>query len=262
MTPGRKTTLSFHGQGNDDRWQATLRAKPPIAPTTTWIELGHARLKCIDDRPDVRIAIEPLQAANPAHSHLWRYLSRCDPVFDRRALNTTVDALLASGHLNADDPVLKQYAAVRSQLPNRNSPRTAPRGFRTLPEPWRSLIPRRGKTDGPTGLVLIAAEVPTFSGHRIAVDALGSFQDRFTLATRQAPAPLKTTSFRGSVHDQELVWWARDDRGNHYLADWESDELRSSTPLDQLATKLELIPTAVDSRAVISFSLQWVPGNS
>lgn len=81
---------------------------------------------------------------------------------------------------------------------------------------------------------------------------------RITVATRESPAPLLSLGFRGPVEDQELVWWARDDRGNDYLSARRSDELRFTTPLDPLATTLELMPTAVDCRAVITFSLRWV----
>jgi hypothetical protein len=40
-------------------------------------------------------------------------------------------------------------------------------------------------------------------------------------AVREFPGPGPGPPFRGSVEDLELVWWARDDRGNHYLAERE-----------------------------------------
>jgi hypothetical protein len=256
---GTQVSLSFDGWGNDDRWQATLRTTSPVSPATAWLELAGTRVACIDDRPNVQIALEAPAETDAAHAHLWRYLSRCDPVFDSFALDATARVLLASGHLKADDPVLKQFNAVRNELPNRNSPHTAPRGFRNLPEPWRTVIARRGTADGPTGLVLVAAELVELGGHRVAVDVLESFPDCFTLKTRQSPAPQQSVRFRGAVEDNELVWWARDDRGNHYLADWESSLLRFSTSLDPLARELTLMPTTPTSRAIISFPLQWAP---
>ena len=65
---------------------------------------------------------------------------------------------------------------------------------------------------------------------------------------------------RGPVEDRELTWWARDDRGNHYLAIPNDDRnlLRSPTPLDPLACALDLMPTAIDCQAIISIPLQWM----
>lgn len=154
--------------------------------------------------------------------------------------------------------MLKQLEAVQRELSRPHGQQTRATGLRTMPDPWRSVIQRRGHPDGPTGLVLIAATTPTFAGHRVAVDVLESVSDGFTVATRESPAPLLSLGFRGPVEDQELVWWARDDRGNDYLSARRSDELRFTTPLDPLATTLELMPTAVDCRAVITFSLRWV----
>lgn len=83
---GAKVALTFHGSGNDDRWQATLRAESPVAPDTAWIEFCDARIRCIDNRPAVRVAIEPLRDGNPAHTYLRRDLARSEPDFDSGAL--------------------------------------------------------------------------------------------------------------------------------------------------------------------------------
>jgi hypothetical protein len=65
----------------------------------------------------VRVTIEPVRDADPAHPHLWRCLARSDPELDRAPSLATVDALIASGALAADDPVLGQLEAVRRRLP-------------------------------------------------------------------------------------------------------------------------------------------------
>jgi hypothetical protein len=253
-----KVALTFDGSGNDDRWQATLRAESPVAPDTAWIELCDVRIRCIEDRPAVRIAIEPLLDGNPAHAHLWRYLARSEPEFDTRALEASVDVLIACGAFTADDPVLRQFEVVRRELPRPYGYQTKASGLGAMPDPWRSVIQRRGHDDGPTGLVLIAATTPAFAGHRVAVDVLESVCDGFTVTARESPAPRTSLAFRGPVEDHDLVWWARDDRGNHYLAARRGDELRFATPLDPLAATLKLMPTAVDYRALITFSLRWV----
>ena len=62
---------------------------------------------------------------------------------------------------------------------------------------------------------------------------------------RAQPGPI-------DLEDRALVWWARDDRGNHYLGHWEgsrADEavqtgtLAFSPALDPLAKRVELLPT-------------------
>jgi len=257
---GARTPLAFHGSGNDDRWRATLLTESPIASDTSWIEMSGTRIRCIGDGPAVRVTIKPVRDADPAHRHLWRWLARSDPGFDRALPQATVDALVASGALLGDDPVLEQVEAVRRRLPRRHSRQTRPTGFRALPDPWPSLIQRSGRTDGPTGLVLVAAETPAFGGHRVAVDVLESGPDGFTVAVRESPPPGPGLPFRGPVEDRELIWWARDDRGNHYLATPDDDRklLRFPTPLDPLAATIYLMPTAIDCQAIISFPLQWV----
>jgi len=153
--------------------------------------------------------------------------------------------------------VLTQVEAVRRRLPRPHQRQTRTTGFRALPDPWPALLGRRGRTDGPTGLVLVAAETPTFGGHQVAIDVLESGPDSFAVAARESPRPGPAPPFRSPFDDHGLVWWARDDRDNRYLAAPYNDELQFTTALDPLATAVDLMPTAIDCRAVISFSLQW-----
>lgn len=105
--------------------------------------------------------------------------------------------------------------------------------------------------------MLVAAETLAFGGHRVAVDVLESGPDGFIVAVRESPPPRPGPPWRGPVEDRELVWWARDDRGNHYLAaHGDDEELRFPTPLDPLAATLDLMPTAIGCQAIISFPLQ------
>jgi hypothetical protein len=258
---GTEVELTFHGSGNDDRWRARLLTESPIALDTAWLEIYGARITCIDDRPRVQVTIESLDQDDPARRHLWRCLARSDRDFDKTPTQATVDALVASGALPVADPVLQQLEAVRRCLPSPHVPESKrPRGFRALPDPWPSLIQRSARRDGPTGLVLIATEMPALGRQHVAVDVLDSDPASFTVITRQSPEPGPDPSLRGPVEDRELIWWARDDRGNSYLMTRFNNEhqLRSTTALDPLATSLDLMPTAIVSRAVISFPLQWV----
>ena len=72
------------------------------------------------------------------------------------------------------------------------------------------------------------------------------------------------------LEERSLTWWARDDRGNHYLGHWNGshrhdDAIKTGTlafapALDPLATRLDVLPTGLTERAVISFALSWDQG--
>jgi hypothetical protein len=51
----------------------------------------------------------------------------------------------------------------------------------------------------------------------------------------------------------QLTWWARDDRGNHYLATPGDDRklLRFLTPAGPARRMLDLMPTAIDSHHLV-----------
>ena len=73
------------------------------------------------------------------------------------------------------------------------------------------------------------------------------------------------------LQQHTLIWWARDDCGNHYLGNWidahGQDEVGSGTlgfmpALDPRATRLEVLPTALRERAVIGFPLTGLKGRA
>jgi hypothetical protein len=63
------------------------------------------------------------------------------------------------------------------------------------------------------------------------------------------------------------AWWTRDDRGNHYLGHWNGthdhdDAIKTGTlafspALDPRAKRLDVLPTGLSARAVISFPRSW-----
>jgi hypothetical protein len=72
------------------------------------------------------------------------------------------------------------------------------------------------------------------------------------------------------LEDRSLAWWARDDRGNQYLGQWNgshggdaimSGTLAFSPALDPLARRLDVLPTGLTAHAVISFPLPWNGGS-
>jgi hypothetical protein len=66
-------------------------------------------------------------------------------------------------------------------------------------------------------MIITGVTTDEFDGHRVAVLALRSRPDGFTV---EAEVTL-TDGGRSNLEDQELVWWARDDRGQNYLGTWD-----------------------------------------
>ena len=97
-----------------------------------------------------------------------------------------------------------------------------------------------------------------FDGHRVAVLAIRSNSGGFVV---EAEVTLADNG-RSILEDHELIWWARDDRGQSYLGTWSgpgrqsmSGELKFFPSLDPEATRLDLMPSAPRVRAVITVGL-------
>jgi hypothetical protein len=140
-------------------------------------------------------------------------------------------------------------------------------GVGATPEPWRSLLARQGNDDGPTGTIVLDAVTPSFDGFSVAVLDLSSDARGFHVDVEVAPGLDHRMPFDWSIQPRQLAWWARDDRGNHYLGhrgNWSVREdyghglIGFQPALDPGATKLEIMPTAAMTRAVIGFSLHSV----
>jgi hypothetical protein len=99
---------------------------------------------------------------------------------------------------------------------------------------------------------------------QLAAHSVTSDSQGFDLEFEIAPNVVQTTA----LDELPVAWWARDDRGNHYLGtpngcggDYEHAEgtLRFWPTLDPRATVLELVVCADAHQAVISISLAENP---
>ena len=138
--------------------------------------------------------------------------------------------------------------------------------MRGAPEPRQALQRREGRTDSPKGTIFVGAVTPEFDRHFAAAYYLESNPDGFSIEAAVSPPDSEHNPGQIDFEDRALVWWARDDRGNHYLGHWEdscadeavvSGTIAFSPALDPLAERLELLPTGPGARAVISFPLRW-----
>jgi hypothetical protein len=136
-----------------------------------------------------------------------------------------------------------------------------------MPEPWNSLLARQGRRDGPEGSIVLGAVTPAFDGFSVAVLDVESDVKGFKVDVEVAPGVGHRMPFDWSVQPRQLAWWAKDDRGNHYLGrrgNWTYADGNGSGPIgfrpaiDPRATRLALMPTGETTRAVISFPLPWV----
>jgi hypothetical protein len=273
LTDDRGTTAGtgFGGGGSDELWEGHLTADQPLAPDTAWIEIDGQRIDLTGEAVQCEVAIEPVAEQASAHRYLWRRLAISD--FRGPAeIEASIDALTAAGALEHDDPVLGEMRAVREAMPDRPGMHAGgPRRASRLPEPWRSLLARLGRADGPEGTLTLSAVTPEFDGFSVAVSCLESGRDGFGIEVDVAPGLEGRGPFRSSLESRQLAWWAADDRGNHHLGqigswsggeDYSTGEIGFWPALHPKARRLQIMPTADATRAVIGVALSWASANS
>ena len=263
----RPAVISGGGGGDDEHWDGTLELRRPFAQDTAWLEVEGARIMLDPRTADYEIAIEPLAEQTPLERLLWRRLAVGQHPFGRDAdLEPAITALLAAGAVDPDSTMLRDLRAVAAALPDHpgHPYRTGTRRRRTLPEPWRSLLQRLGKDDGPMRSVVVGAVTPEFDGVQVAAHAVSSDRTSFEVQFEVAPNVLNMT-----ISELPLAWWARDDLGNSYLGspsswggavDHAEGTLSFWPALHPDAIRLELIPTADRHQAIISISMTETTG--
>jgi len=97
-----------------------------------------------------------------------------------------------------------------------------------------------------------------------AVIALESRADHFAVSVELVPGVRTGLPYADLPDQGHLTWWAADDLGNYYLGEqgsWNPGAHRSYgtilfwPALDQRATRIDLMPTAATTRAVIRVPL-------
>jgi hypothetical protein len=269
LTDDRGTTVAapFNGAGSRDGLHGRLIATPALAPDTRWIELDGTRLELDAQTWRFDASVERLPAQDPAHRYLWQRIAEPDE-FSEDGIEPVIDALVAAGALSAEDPLLDDVRTVLDAWGGRGqrtSGAPAPM-HRPVPEPWHSLLSRQDRRDGPTGSIVLGALTLPFDGFSVAVLDLESDAKGFQVDVEVTPAVGKSMPFQWSMPPPQLAWWAKDDRGNHYLGrrgNWSYQDSAGTglvvfrPAIDPGATRLELMPSAETMRAVISFALPW-----
>jgi hypothetical protein len=268
---GNVEVAQFSGGGTSGGMLGRLVTLRPLAPDTAWIELDGTRLPLDGAATACAAALEPLPDEDLAHRYLWQQVASPNEIErNGHTMDPAIEALVAAGALSPADPVIDQARAVRDAIQRRGSG-----GWRQtaapIPQPWRSLMAREGRTNGPAGSIVLGAVTPTFDGFSVAVLELTSEPRGFHVDAEVAPGLEHRPAFDWSLRPRQLRWWARDDRRNHYLGrrgNWGSNErfghgLIGFWPaLDPRARRLEIMPTAETKRAVIGFALPWAAAPS
>ena len=265
------TTSSAHFEGGGRRgeqaWHGTFRARPPLAPDTAWMSVLGERVDLTGEPPAIQSWTEQLQTGDPARHHLWeRVATRNDFHDPRAALETAIAALAAVGALQADDSAADGARLAAGLM----RPGSAPEGILaaadalSMPVPWRSLLARWGRADGPAGSILVGKVSAPFDGVKVAVTAIDSRPEFFSIGVEVVPGLRTGLPYRVLDELRHVTWWAVDDQGNYSLAEqgsWSPGASRAQGSLgfwpglDPRASWVDLMPTTTTARAVIRVPL-------
>jgi hypothetical protein len=272
-------------------WHGEYETRPRLAPDAEWIELLGERVALTARPAVIQPWAEPLPEQDPAVRHVWERVATINDFHDPHlALEATIAALVAAGALPAGAPVIDDARAALTVLrPRRADPPAPPRSTgppapprsadppapprsadpaapprdrpgRDRPGPWRSLLARWGQAGGPVLTIAVGAVTPSFDGVTAAVIALESSAEHFSIAVELVPGVRTGLPYADLPGQRHLTWWAADDQGNYYLGEqgsWNPGADRSWgtigfwPALDQRATRIDLMPTAATTRAII-----------
>jgi hypothetical protein len=264
---GTSVSASLSGSGNDHEWDGEFEATAGLAQETAWIEVLGERVELpTEPSPSPDVWVEPLTAQDPAVDYLWARVAVRSEFHGPGTLESSMEALVAAGSLASDDPAIAEVRAVAAHLSRGSGGARAAGHQGRLPEPWRSMMARRGRDSGPDGLVVAGVTTPEFDGITAAVLTVRSADEGFIADVEVVPGLPLWRWLDASVDQPLLAWWAADDRGHHYLGrpgSWHSSldhsggQIEFWPALDPAARVLDIRPATMAARAVIRVPLEW-----
>lgn len=255
ITDDRGTTVGaeFSGSGSETEMDGMYQAWPGLAPDTAWINVAGRRIELVEP-PARAVTVERSTATGNAlvAEHLEHVLSLHGWGL---SASRAIDVLIDAGTLSADDPLVARTHRIKAALDGETPDEP--------PEPWSSIVRRRGNKAGPVHSLTIGAATPDVDGCRILVLALDSTAERFTIGIEVdgavsldgADAPLDVPAF---------AFTAADDRGNRYLGwlgsgGWSSEhahaEIVFEPALDPEAKRIDLVFSTGRTRATVPVGL-------
>jgi hypothetical protein len=251
---------------NGGSWHGSFTTDVPLSPATAWIEVDGVRLALPAPAPPPEVhreTVEPLEGLRGMlHHEIIAGRSRHS---DNAAPEAVLDALAATGALAPDDLLAREAKDIMSAL-------ASGRATTKMAEPWKALLRRFPKTDGPVGDVPIGAAVD-LAGCSIRFDSLHTDESSFSVRLAVSPGyPLLHHHFPGlAIELSPIEWWAEDDRHNNYLgagdggggsSDIAEGAIAFGAPLDPQARELRLLPTAGNERVVVKIRLDGLEAPS
>ena len=231
-------------------WQAKYTSAP-LSPETQWIEIDGSRVELGIRTCAPEVHIEDIEPMDPLRAVLYREILSPDrQQGGGDSVAIAAKALVATGALGEDDIMLAELRAIADALTN-----AAPAAG--LPEPWVSLLSRYTKDDGRSGILTVGAVIDDLEGFCIRVDTIVTQSGSFSISLAMSPGDSLIRHIPGGdAGPTPITWWARDDRGNAYVAfsdrgsggpDVVEGQVTSLAPLDPEATELTLLPTGSHS---------------
>jgi hypothetical protein len=257
------TVSSGSGSGSATEWDGELTLAGTLSPTTTWLEIAGTRVTLDRSITPSVTRIEPIEGRDPIERFLWRQLAVPHmPMVEPVEVETAIDALRGAGALAGRERLIDELGVVAARLPGRHGrPRSSgAAAVGRVPEPWRSLLARVGRDDGPSWTRVLGAVTAPFDDLQVAFRSVTSDSAGFDTEFEVAPNVLHIPR----LGELPIAWSARDDRGNRYLGapnGWGgSNESASGTmrywpSLDPRAKLLELIVSAQQQRAIVEIPL-------
>jgi hypothetical protein len=275
---GRTYDLHFSGGGSTGKWDGRLHLHPAPPAATRWLDMtlpGTGVLRIPTDAPSAELRIATAAVTTrPADrfldAHTAGILARGPGdaaeilADDRCDLLVMAGDLLAAGVLTTSSEPVRRLAAVARHVGAPLSGAFADVESGDVPADWLSLLASAGRTDGPAGVIPIAAVLPEVDGALCVIAELVSDKDSATIQihARGWPEP----RFGGGVRIEQFWWSARDDLGGWYFVgdgggsyggDEADLELRFSPAIDPQARALDLILTGPSRQVVVTVPLTW-----
>ncbi len=257
----RPTVGSGGGGGNESQWDGELTLDGTLSPTTEWLTVDGTRIKVDRAIAQSRTWVEPIDEQGVIERFLWRHLAAGEMPFGHAVeLAPAIEALKAAGVLTGKEALIGEIDAVSAQLPARpGRPRATPsaNSGASLPETWRKLLSRVGRSNGPSWTRVLGALSDRFDGIQVAVHSISSEESGFSAEFEVSPNLLSPSA----LGELPVVWWARDDKGNRYLGHpngWGGNEngatgtMQFWPALDPAAAELQIVVSADEHQAVIS----------
>jgi hypothetical protein len=276
----------FSGGGSPGRWDGRFHLMPAPAASARWLDVtlpGAAPVRIQLDAllPDLPVSSVPLAAGEAADRYLdaqtvgWLQAGRADAperLEDNEdgaedGLSRVAAGLVAAGVLTVSSPSLRRLAAVAARFGRHLPGSLASVEPGSLPPDWLSLLGRNTCTDGPAGVIAVAATLPDVDGVSCVIAGLVSGPDSATLEAhaRGWPEPRHHPTLRSGP----FCWSARDDLGGWYagaeagwsFSDGEADlELRLHPPINPLARSLQIVLTGKTREVSVTVPLDWQEG--